>query len=430
MSVDVVKHYLDHSEQDGPRLLGLISLAEWADDTGYCFPGIVSIARRLRRSERTAQNIISELESAGELLVVPGGGLKTQGGYTTAYYLLRYMEAKGISLPDDAEAARKQRDRDRQNGQKGMEQRKQNKGVQESSPAKEVQVSAPLQDEKRGEDSDKGVQVSTQRGAGFYAEGVQVSSPKPSVVDPSVEPSVKSEGGISDTDQPAREGEHGAAASPPPTNAFGTRLDDARIVHDDPPAQRQPGWRGKQDTGHRLRAKPVTLFDPGKLNKGGYIPKGTGSNGTEVYLEIHPLDKDSPPSKFAMEQMNEITDLDGWRATLERCALKGWQPKNIEDRIDAHRNGFRNERNNGHNRSQTTGNGATNGRTANGAGAGAGKSTNGSVPGDGYRLDAHKLTAELVNKRITEAEYNERLNALKLAYGMSAMQGPRALSPS
>lgn len=110
----------------------------------------------------------------------------------------------------------------------------------------------------------------------------------------------------------------------------------------DPEPLRKPGWSGKQDTGHRLHAKPQTHFDPRKL-VGGFIPKGTGENGTEVYFEFHAFDRRSPPSKTAMEQMNEVADLERWRQVLEKCSLAGWKPGNIGDRLDAFKNGFRHE---------------------------------------------------------------------------------------
>lgn len=134
-----------------------------------------------------------------------------------------------------------------------------------------------------------------------------------------------------DTGTPARVSADKPTAPPPPKSA-------------DPEPLRRPGWSGKQNTGHRLRAKACTIFDPRKL-VGGFVPKGTGENGTEVYLEFHPLDKQNPPSKTAMEMMNEIDDLSKWRQVLEKCTLKGWQPRNIDDRLDAYRNGFRHERN-------------------------------------------------------------------------------------
>lgn len=159
MSIEAISYYLDKSDQDGRRLLALISLADWANHEGECYPGMETLAKRLRRTVRTAQKIVSELEEAGELLVVPGMGVPGQGGNTSRYYLLAYRKHINVPVPPSLiRLANERRSSDKNNG------------------------------EKRGEGFDEGVKVSTRRGEGFDAEGVKVSSPKPSV-EPSVEPS-------------------------------------------------------------------------------------------------------------------------------------------------------------------------------------------------------------------------------------------------
>lgn len=173
MSVKAVSWYLDKSKQDGPRLLALLSLAEWSDDHGSCYPSMASIAQRLRRSERTAQAVIAELEEAGELLVVPGAGKKVQGGYLTRYYLLHYMDANNLPISEEhAEMAAERRQSDRAHGHQGMQKR--TEGVQETSPLNTpdndpesdegVQEVTPLPATKRGAETCKGVQVLAEKG--------------------------------------------------------------------------------------------------------------------------------------------------------------------------------------------------------------------------------------------------------------------------
>ena len=64
----------------GQTLLALLALADWADDEGYCFPGIRQIAKKSRQSERNAQRCIHRMVRDGLLIVHEAGGGRREGG--------------------------------------------------------------------------------------------------------------------------------------------------------------------------------------------------------------------------------------------------------------------------------------------------------------------------------------------------------------
>jgi hypothetical protein len=45
----------------------LLALADCADDTGYCWPGVALLSRKCSKSERTVQNALRALEVSGQL---------------------------------------------------------------------------------------------------------------------------------------------------------------------------------------------------------------------------------------------------------------------------------------------------------------------------------------------------------------------------
>lgn len=64
----------------GQTLLALLALADWANDEGYCFPGIRQIAKKSRQSERNAQRCIHRMVRDGLLIVHEAGGGRREGG--------------------------------------------------------------------------------------------------------------------------------------------------------------------------------------------------------------------------------------------------------------------------------------------------------------------------------------------------------------
>jgi hypothetical protein len=67
--------------QDGNDLLVLLALADFADDEGYCWPSMASIAKKARMTERGVRKIARRLEEAGHLSCEVGGGRSGSNRY-------------------------------------------------------------------------------------------------------------------------------------------------------------------------------------------------------------------------------------------------------------------------------------------------------------------------------------------------------------
>lgn len=74
MSVRMLSAVLERSRAKAGALLVLISLADWADDDGWCFPSVKRLAWKARLTERATQYAISDLVEIGELEVIPNRG--------------------------------------------------------------------------------------------------------------------------------------------------------------------------------------------------------------------------------------------------------------------------------------------------------------------------------------------------------------------
>ena len=68
MSVLISAAVWKESTAQGTALLLLVSLADQANDEGWCWPTVKLIAERCRISPRTAQRLIIQLEASGELV--------------------------------------------------------------------------------------------------------------------------------------------------------------------------------------------------------------------------------------------------------------------------------------------------------------------------------------------------------------------------
>lgn len=69
MSIKALNHVIERSKQKGTRLLCLLALGNYADDSGWAYPGMDSIARFARTNRRNAIRYIQDAESDGELRV-------------------------------------------------------------------------------------------------------------------------------------------------------------------------------------------------------------------------------------------------------------------------------------------------------------------------------------------------------------------------
>jgi hypothetical protein len=77
----------EHSQAEKEGLLVMLALADHADDSGYCYPGIERIARKCRVSSRTVQRHLKSLCEIGELRIERGRGVTVQGGVTNRYQI-------------------------------------------------------------------------------------------------------------------------------------------------------------------------------------------------------------------------------------------------------------------------------------------------------------------------------------------------------
>jgi hypothetical protein len=186
MSVKVMTFVWEHSKQQGSALLCMLALADFANDDGLAYPGVTRLAAKCRVGERALQKILRKLESAGEIRTKHNEGLKTDTGPTNLYELIAY-----------------------QNSIKG------------------VNCRTPLQ--QRGERQD------TPRGELSARQGVNCRPPNPSVVDPSVDPSLKTVEDLDGTNptqlnpSPARKVELSWVGSAPESDFAVGLLTDAEV---------------------------------------------------------------------------------------------------------------------------------------------------------------------------------------------------------
>lgn len=69
MSIKIMTRVWESSQASGSDLLLLLALADNADDTGYCWPGIEYLARKIRMTTQSVISITRRLEETGELVV-------------------------------------------------------------------------------------------------------------------------------------------------------------------------------------------------------------------------------------------------------------------------------------------------------------------------------------------------------------------------
>ncbi len=69
MSIKIMSHVWERSQQKGSRLLLLLAIADHADENGFAWPGIATLAEKIRMSERHTKRLIGELEAESELYV-------------------------------------------------------------------------------------------------------------------------------------------------------------------------------------------------------------------------------------------------------------------------------------------------------------------------------------------------------------------------
>jgi hypothetical protein len=87
MSIAVMTRVWSHSKHKGNRLLILLALADHADDDGYCWPSVDTLAVKSRCSRRTVQEVLRELEQTEEIEIAPNAGPKGTNLYQVTAYM-------------------------------------------------------------------------------------------------------------------------------------------------------------------------------------------------------------------------------------------------------------------------------------------------------------------------------------------------------
>lgn len=111
MSIKVMTLVWEGFPAGGPDLLGMLSLADWCDDRGRCFPSIESISRKLRVSRSQAQRIVHRLILAGWVTVI-GGHEGGAPGTTRRYQLNLALLQEGAPKTGSKNATRRKSARD------------------------------------------------------------------------------------------------------------------------------------------------------------------------------------------------------------------------------------------------------------------------------------------------------------------------------
>lgn len=93
MSIDVSKFYWDKcTDIKGSDRLVIIALAEYCNESGWCFPSVSELARRCQLSDRGTQKILAKLVAGGHIAIEANQGTrKTSGSPTHRYHLLAYQ---------------------------------------------------------------------------------------------------------------------------------------------------------------------------------------------------------------------------------------------------------------------------------------------------------------------------------------------------
>jgi len=103
MSIKVMTKVWDQSKQKGSALLLLLAISDHAADDGYCWPGIKTLASKIRMSERSVMRLVKSMEEDDELYVVRGNAnnryVVTVG--MTKDDLHRILQARGQPIPCD-----------------------------------------------------------------------------------------------------------------------------------------------------------------------------------------------------------------------------------------------------------------------------------------------------------------------------------------
>lgn len=87
MSIRVMSRVWDDPDLTNQSdVLVMLAIADFSNDAGYAWPGVESIAKKSRHTDRGVQKILARLEAAGKLKIKRGGG---PSGSTSTYQIIQ-----------------------------------------------------------------------------------------------------------------------------------------------------------------------------------------------------------------------------------------------------------------------------------------------------------------------------------------------------
>jgi hypothetical protein len=98
MSVSVMTAVWNSQTDFSPsELLILLALADWANDDGYCWPAVPTLARKARMKDRNAQWVLKKVAGEGFIEVLPNQGPKGANMYRVLVQILhRCKRPEGV----------------------------------------------------------------------------------------------------------------------------------------------------------------------------------------------------------------------------------------------------------------------------------------------------------------------------------------------
>lgn len=153
MSIKIMNQVWENSKSKGSQLLLLLAIADHADEHGIAWPGITTLAEKIRMSERQVKRLRQNLVESGELVILREGGGR---GNT---------DLVQVTVKGDKESPKK---------------------AQENGDNLSERVT------KKGDKLSKGDKLTIEKVTNCQEKGDIAMSPEPSV-EPSIEPSVSKE---------------------------------------------------------------------------------------------------------------------------------------------------------------------------------------------------------------------------------------------
>lgn len=81
MAIAVMSKVWDVSQAGGTELLLLLAIADFADEQGYAYPSVPTLAKKIRMSPRNTQYILQKLVAMGELEITLNAGRRGSNLY-------------------------------------------------------------------------------------------------------------------------------------------------------------------------------------------------------------------------------------------------------------------------------------------------------------------------------------------------------------